>query len=196
MSSKLKATVASVSLSILSCHNNKRNYKVFLPVLNELINKVLNTGSANESLKRFDSIKLIDYSTTISMSLNRSTKVGIKVHTRFDLNKGIHDTFVVANAVEHDKTEIYSLIDNKHCIYVFDKGHLDYKKIDQYTKGEKYFITRLKNNAVVTEIKNLKISHSYERLLNVVMIQIITGIMTFTIFKLAEPLIETKNYAN
>lgn len=37
--------VAGVSLSTLSYHNNKRNYQVFLPVLNELTNKVLNTGS-------------------------------------------------------------------------------------------------------------------------------------------------------
>lgn len=282
MSSKLKETVASVSLSTLSYHNNKRNYEVFLPVLNELINKVLNTGSVNESLKRFGSIKLID-STTISMSLNlyqwalfRSTKAGIKIHTRFDLNKGVPDAFVVTNAVEHDKTAMDSLIDSKHCIYVFDKGYLDYEKFDQYAEDEKYFVTRLKHNAVVTEVKDLKISHSYERLLdvgtriiydkivklgskytyqtkqeyrlikiidktgkeltfvtniddlfseeiaflykkrweielffkwikqnlkfktfvgrslNAVMIQIITGIMTFAIFKLIEPLVETK----
>ena len=282
MSSKLKETVASVSLSTLSYHNNKRNYEVFLPVLNELINKVLNTCSVNESLKRFGSIKLID-STTISMSLNlyqwalfRSTKAGIKIHTRFDLNKGVPDAFVVTNAVEHDKTAMDSLINSKHCIYVFDKGYLDYEKFDQYAEDEKYFVTRLKHNAVVTEVKDLKISYSYERLLdvgtriicdkivklgskytyqtkqeyrlikiidktgkeltfvtniddlfseeiaflykkrweielffkwikqnlkfktfvgrslNAVMIQIITGIMTFAIFKLIEPLVETK----
>ncbi|UYZ34252.1 IS4 family transposase [Clostridium beijerinckii] len=173
ISTKLKETVASVSLSTLSYHNNKRNYEVFLTVLNELINKVLNTGPVNESLKRFGSIKLID-STTISMSLNlyqwalfRSTKSGIKIHTRFDLNKGVPDAFVVTNAVEHDKTAMDSLIDSKHCIYVFDKGYLDYEKFDQYAEDEKYFVTRLKHNAVVIEVKDLKISHSYERLLDV-----------------------------
>ena len=132
----------------------------------------------------------------------------------------------------------------------YRKGDLDYEKFDQYTKDEKYFVTRLKHNAVVTEVEDLKISYSYERLLdvgtkiicdkivklgskytyqtkqeyrlikivdktgkenffkwikqnlkfktfvgrslNTVMIQIITGIMTFAIFKLIEPLIETK----
>lgn len=68
MSRKLKTAVASVSLSTLSYHNNKGNYEVFSPVLNELISKVLNTGSVNESLKRFVSIRLID--STISTSLN------------------------------------------------------------------------------------------------------------------------------
>lgn len=173
MSTKVKSIVTSVSLSTVSYHNNKRNYEVFLPVLTELINKALNIGSANESLKRFGSVKLID-STTISMSLNlyqwalfRSSKAGIKIHTRFDLNKGIPDAFVVTNAVEHDKTAMDTLIDTKHCIYVFDKGYLDYQKFDQYTKDEKYFVTRLKDNALVTEIKDLRISHSDKRLLDV-----------------------------
>ncbi|NSB13080.1 IS4 transposase [Clostridium beijerinckii] len=83
------------------------------------------------------------------------------------MNKGVPDAFVVTNAVEHDKTAMDSLIDSKHCIYVFNKGYLDYEKFDQYTEDEKYFVTRLKHNAVVTEVKDLKISHSYERLLDV-----------------------------
>ncbi|WP_315080662.1 transposase [uncultured Clostridium sp.] len=83
------------------------------------------------------------------------------------MNNDIPDAFIFTNIVKHDKTAMDSLIDNKHCIYVFDKGYLDYKKFDQYTKDEKYFVIRLKNNAIVTEIKNLKISRNYERLLDV-----------------------------
>ncbi|QAA30504.1 DUF4372 domain-containing protein [Clostridium manihotivorum] len=45
MSKNLKPIVASVSLSTLSYHNNRRSYEVFLPVLTELINKALNIGS-------------------------------------------------------------------------------------------------------------------------------------------------------
>ena len=36
----------------------------------------------------------------------------------------------------------------------YRKGYLDYEKFDQYTKDEKYFVTRLKHNAVITEIKD------------------------------------------
>jgi hypothetical protein len=172
MSKKLKTIIVSVSLGTLSHHNNRRNFEVFLPILTELINKAVNIGSVNESLKRFGPVKLID-STTISMSLNlyhwalfRSTKAGVKIHTRFDLNKGLPDAFVVTNAVEHDKTTMDSLMDTKHCIYVFDKAYSDYKKFDQYTKDEKYFVTRLKDNAVVTEVKDLRISRSDNRLLD------------------------------
>jgi len=129
-------------LSISSYHSNKRNYEVFLPVLTELINKVLNTGSVNELLKRFGSVKLID-PTTISISLNlyqwalfRSTKAKIKIYTRFHLNKGITDAFVVTNAIEHDKAAMDSLIHNKHCIYVFDKCYLDHENFDKYTEDD------------------------------------------------------------
>ncbi|WP_275051655.1 transposase [Clostridium manihotivorum] len=135
MSKKLKTIIVSVSLGTLSHHNNKRNFEVFLPILTELINKAVNIGSVNESLKRFGPVKLID-STTISMSLNlyhwalfRSTKAGVKIHTRFDLNNGLPDAFVVTNAVEHDKTTMDSLMDTKHCIYVFDKAYSDYKNL-------------------------------------------------------------------
>lgn len=173
LSPRLKDIVLSVSLSTLTHHNKKRNYEVFLPVLSELINKILNTGSTNDILKKFGPVKLID-STTISMALKfynwalfRKTKAGIKIHTRFDLSRGIPDAFVVTNAVEHDKTKMDDLITQKHCIYVLDKAYVDYKKFDKYTKEEKYFITRLKENALIEETKDLKVSYSEKRLLDI-----------------------------
>jgi hypothetical protein len=173
LSPRLKKLLKDVSLSTLAYHNKKRNYEVFLPVLSELIAKTLNTGSTNDILKRFGSVKLID-STTISMALTfynwalfRKTKAGVKIHTRFDLNRGIPDAFVVTNAVDHDKTKMDDLINQKHCIYVLDKAYVDYKKFDKYTKEEKYFITRLKDNAIIEEIKDLKVSYSEKRLLGV-----------------------------
>lgn len=173
LSTRLKKVLKNVSLSTLAYHNKKRNYKVFLSVLSELIAKTLNTGSTNDILKRFGPVKLID-STTISMALTfynwalfRKTKAGIKIHTRFDLNKGIPDAFVVTNAADHDKTKMDDLISEKHCIYVLDKAYVDYNKFDKYTKEEKYFITRLKDNAIIEEINDLKVSYSEKRFLDV-----------------------------
>lgn len=173
LSPRLKEIVKSVSLGTLSHHNKNRDFEVFLPVLNELISRALNTGSMNEIIKKFGPVKLID-STTISMCLTfyswalfRSTKAGVKIHTRFDLSRGFPDAFVVTNANASDKSQMDDLILQKHCIYVFDKGYVDYKKFDQYTLEEKYFVTRLKDNAVVEDIRELKVSHSDERLLDI-----------------------------
>lgn len=173
LSSRLKEIIKSVSLGTLSHHNKNRSFEVFLPVLNELISRAINTGPMNEILKKFGPVKLID-STTISMCLTfykwalfRSTKAGVKIHTRFDLSKGIPDAFVVTNAAANDRSKMDDLILQKHCTYVFDKGYVDYKKFDQYTREEKYFVTRLKDNAVVKDIRELKVSHSDERLLDI-----------------------------
>lgn len=172
MSPRLKALVQSVSLGTLSHHNKRRNYEVFLPVMNELISKALNTVSVNETLKKFGPVKLID-STTISMCLSlyqwalfRKTKAGIKIHTKFDLSRGIPECFSVTNAKVHDSCEMDELMNQKHCIYVWDKAYVNYKKSDQYTKEEKYFISRIKDNAVIEEIRELKVSYSEETLLD------------------------------
>jgi IS4 transposase len=123
-------------------------------------------------MKKFGPVKLID-STTISMCLKyfswalfRKNKAGVKIHTKFDLTKGIPQLFIVTNAEEHDRTQMDALMNEKYCIYVFDKGYIDYKKFDEFTKAEKSFITRLKDNAVTKEIEFLKITHSEDKLLS------------------------------
>jgi len=58
------------------------------------------------------------------------------------------------------------LITQKHCTYVFDKGYNDYERFDHYTQEEKYFVTRLKDNAITKEIRELKVSYSEEKLLD------------------------------
>jgi hypothetical protein len=46
----------------------------------------------------------------------RSTKAGIKLHTKFNLNKGIPELIVVSNAKPHDKTKMKELITENNCI--------------------------------------------------------------------------------
>jgi Transposase DDE domain/Domain of unknown function (DUF4372) len=172
LSPRLDRLVKSVSLGTLSNHNNKRNFNVFMPVLNALIQKALSSIKVSEAMKKFGPVKLID-STTISMcmkyfswALFRENKAGVKMHTKFDLTKGIPQLFIVTNAEEHDRTQMDTLMNERYCIYVFDKGYIDYKKFDEFTKGSKFFITRLKDNAVTKEIQSLEITYSEDRLLN------------------------------
>jgi len=172
LSPRLEQLVKSVSLGTLSKHNNKRNFNVFIPVLNALIQKALCSIEVSEAMKKFGPIKLID-STTISMcityfswALFRKNKAGVKMHTKLDLIKGIPELFIVTKAQEHDRTQMDDLMNKKHCTYIFDKAYVDYRKFDDFTKGEKFFITRLKDNAITEEIESLKITHSKERLLD------------------------------
>lgn len=161
----LKDLVAEASLSTISNHNNSRDYNVFLPVMNKLIEHASSTLSPNERIKRFGSVKLLD-STTISLCLSyfgwaefRTAKAGIKMHTIYDLVKEIPEEIIVSNAKEHDKSKMKDLITEKYCTYVFDKGYYDYKNFDKYSDKGTFFITRLKDNAVYEECQNLKPTH-------------------------------------
>lgn len=122
--------------------------------------------------KKFGAVKLIDL-TTISMcikfyqwALFRKNKANIKIHTKFDLTKGISEYFIVSNAQEHDRTKMKSLMKEKNCTYIFDKGYVDYRKFDEFTLDTKYSVTRLKDNAVINEIKELQITYTESKLLD------------------------------
>jgi len=151
LSPNLDRLVKSVSLGTLSKHNNKRDFNVFMPVLTSLILKALSSLKISEAMRKFGPIKLID-STTISMCMKYF--------------KGIPELFIVTNAKEHDKTQLDALMNEKHCIYIFDKAYIQYKKFDSFTKNDKFFITRLKDNAITEEVESLKITYSEDKLLS------------------------------
>lgn len=170
--SNLKETIKGVSLGSLSNYNNNIDFNVLIPTMQDLINRAMINLTIPERIKRLGNIKLID-SSTISMALTyfkwaefRSTKSGIKLNTKFDLGKGIPETVIVSNARVHDIDKLDNLTEDPNCIYVFDKGYVDYKKFDTFTNQKKQFVTRLKDNAVFTNVKSLKISYAEESLLD------------------------------
>jgi hypothetical protein len=170
--SKLNESIKSVSLGMLSNYNNHIDYNVYIPILNELISNALEKLPTSEKIKKFGTVKLID-SSTISMAKTyfqwaefRSTKAGIKIHTRFNLNKGIPELVVISNAKPHDRTKMKELVTKDNCIYIFDKGYVDYKIFDEFSSKGIHFITRLKDNAAITEIANLEITYSETTLLD------------------------------
>lgn len=170
--SDLKQLVKGVSLGSLSNYNNKIDYEVLLPIMNDIILKALISIPVNERIKKFGSVKLID-STTVSMGMTyfnwakfRSTKAGIKVYTKFDLGKNIPETIIVTNAKVHDKNKLEELMSEENCIYIYDRAYVDYKQSDHYTKTKRFFISRLKKNAITDEVENLEITRCDEKLLD------------------------------
>ncbi|MCY6959571.1 IS4 family transposase [Clostridium brassicae] len=96
----------------------------------------------------------------------RSTKAGIKLHTKFNLSKGVPELIIVSNAKPHDRTKMKELITENNCIYVFDKGYAVFKKFDEFSNKGIRFITRLKDNAAITEVSKLEITYSDVTLLD------------------------------
>lgn len=163
--SDIKEIIQGVSLGSLSNYNNNINFEAYIPIMNEVIKKAMALLPINKDFQIPYPVKLID-SSTVGMTLTyfkwaefRSTKAGIKLHTKYDLGRGIPEVIVVSNAKHHDKSKMDQLMTDKNCIYVYDKGYVDYKKFDQFTNDEKFFVTRLKDNAVIEEVENLKVSY-------------------------------------
>ena len=150
----LKDILPTVSTTTLSNHNNNRDFRVFVPIMNT----ALQTLTRDERLAKFGTTKMID-STTVSMCLTffdwakfRSTKAGIKMHTSIDGSTGIPD-----------RTKMDELMTDKGTIYICDKGYVDYKKFDTYTTKGIYFVSRLKDNAKITVTEELPITYSEEK---------------------------------
>src|SRR5690625_7695176 len=80
------------------------------------------------------------------------TKAGVKLHLRLVfMEKGLSypDQSVITNAIEHDRGQLEVLVDDKACVYVFDRGYLDYERFDRMTDEGYFFVSRLRKNAVV-----------------------------------------------
>lgn len=83
----------------------------------------------------------------------RKTKSGVKIHLKIQLHDG--EAFPVDNTVttqkDADRTQMDQLIEyDPDTIYVFDRAYIDFKKFDQYCSEELLFVTRTKDNTVVT----------------------------------------------
>src|SRR5699024_11562070 len=70
------------------------------------------------------------------------------------MDKGLSypDQAVITNAKEHDRGQLEVLVDDQDCMYVFDRGYLDYERFDRMTDEGYFFVSRLRKNAVVRVI--------------------------------------------
>lgn len=49
----------------------------------------------------------------------------------------------------HDRGQLEVFVDDKACMYVFDRGYLDYERFDRMTNDGYFFVSRLRKNAVI-----------------------------------------------
>src|SRR5699024_12827340 len=85
----------------------------------------------------------------------RKTKSGVKLHLRLVfMGKGLSypAQALITNAKEHDRGQLEVLVDVPDCMYVFDRGYLDYERFDRMTYEGYFFVSRLRKNAIVRVI--------------------------------------------
>src|SRR5699024_6227219 len=75
------------------------------------------------------------------------------------MDKGLSypDQAVITNAKEHDRGQLKILVDDQDCMYVFDRGYLDYERFDRMTYDGYFFLTRLRKNAFIRVVEDFKL---------------------------------------
>ena len=153
----------SISISQLSRRLNGLNPNLFQRLFLDLVVQI---HAKTHYTKLVMPLKIID-SSTLPLNLTnhkwakfRKTKAGVKLHLRLVfMEKGdsYPEKAIMTTAKEHDRNQLEIMVDDKECMYVFDRGYLDYERFDRMTDDGYFFLTRLKKNAVIREVYNFKL---------------------------------------
>jgi IS4 transposase len=154
----------SISISQLSRRLNGMNPDIFQRLFLDLVTQI---HTKTHDTKLVMPLKIID-SSTLPLNLThhrwatfRKTKAGVKLHLRLVfMEKGTSypEKVIVTTAKEHDRGQLEILVDDKECMYVFDRGYLDYERFDRMTDDGYFFLSRLRKNAVIREVYDFKLS--------------------------------------
>lgn len=153
----------SISISQLSRRLNGMNPDIFQRLFLDLVSQI---HVKTHYTKLVMPLKIID-STTLPLNLTnhrwaefRKTKAGVKVHLKLVfMAKGLSypEKAVITNAKEHDRNQLEVLVDDKECMYVFDRGYLDYVRFDRMTDDGYFFLSRLRKNAFLRVVDEFKL---------------------------------------
>src|SRR5690625_3182809 len=130
------AGLESISFSQLGRRLNQIPTSFFQTVFLDLVSQIHAKTQFQKRRKITMPLMIIDSSTLLLNLTNhkwaefRKTKSGVKLHLRLVfIEKGLSypDQAVITNAIKHDRGQLEVLIDDKSCMYVFDRGYLDYE---------------------------------------------------------------------
>lgn len=160
---KLKHLGAStVSHSTLSYANKHRSYKLYEDFYHVLLDKFRDEIGGKLSKKFTKPVYSLD-STTISLCLklfewahHRRRKGGIKLHTALNNDTLLPEVIVETPAKTSDIKGAKSILDSipSGSILVMDRGYNDYGLFKSLTDRGIAFVTRLKENARHTPLRN------------------------------------------
>ena len=153
----------SISISQLSRRLNGMNPDLFQRLFLDLVTQI---HAKTHYTKLVMPLKILD-SSTLPLNLTnhrwakfRKTKAGVKLHLRLVfMEKGLSypEKAVLTTAKEHDRGQLEVMIADKECMYVFDRGYLDYERFDRMTDDGYFFLSRLRKNAVIREVYDFKL---------------------------------------
>jgi hypothetical protein len=159
-----KLGLSSISVSQLSRKLRDVDPEVCLFVFRYCVNHIMK-HHGNKALKKPGVTRLMSLidASTIPLCVSkypwaefRNTKAGVKIHLKLVFSDDITfaEKMIITPAKCADKTQMDELISiDKDCLYVFDRGYVDYEKFDELCDHSVRFATRLKSNAAYEVIE-------------------------------------------
>src|SRR5690606_25475587 len=140
----------SISVSQLSRRLNGTSPELFQRIFLDLVAQI---HEKTHYSKQVMPLKIID-SSTLPLNLTnhrwaefRKTKAGVKLHLRLvfmEIGISYPEKAVLTNAKEHDRNQLEVMVDDKECMYIFDRGYLDYERFDRMTDDGYFCLSRLR----------------------------------------------------
>jgi hypothetical protein len=143
----------NITRTNLAYANENRSWEVYAAVANILIRKAQRLYAADDNeLDLKEMVYAID-STTIDLCLEwfpwahfRSTKSAIKVHSQMAITGSIPVFIRVSEGNVHDVNFLEHIAIEEGCIYVMDRGYLDYSRLERFASEGAFFVIRAKKN--------------------------------------------------
>ena len=140
--------------STLSEANMRRDSEVFASIHSKLYGYLQDFLPDSRSSKIDKKLYIID-STTVSLfqeilkttglpSLDGKRKGGYKVHTLIKADEDVPRFLKITSAAKHDSPFLKNIKLPEGSMVTFDKGYVDYKQYNRFTKDKIWFVTRVR----------------------------------------------------
>lgn len=147
----------SVTRSNLSKTNEQRDYRIFEDYAYRLVDEACSVNT--EKVFGLDGHIYAFDSTTIDLCLEvfewakfRKHKVGIKVHTLYDIEAQLPTFFHITPAATNDMKAMPEIPYEKSAYYIFDRGYNDFANLYKIEQIEATFVVRAKKSLKFKQI--------------------------------------------
>lgn len=142
--------------STISYANNNRSCELFEKLFYCIL-ETLNPCERNKFRKDFYAVDATEISLNMhdfSWAEFRSTKSGVKVNMKYDINNSVPSYLFITNAKEHENNTLKDMKLKKGDTVAFDKGYCNYQVFGDFCREKILFVTRLKENALYEVIED------------------------------------------
>jgi uncharacterized membrane protein (DUF2068 family) len=144
----------SIARSTLADANATRDCRIFEELALLLIARARKLCAGDPSaIDELDATIYAIDSTTIDLCLAlfpwasfRTSKAAVKVHTQLDLRGPLPVLVHVTNGKIHDVNWLDSILFERGCFYLLDRGYVDFARLWRIRQAGAYFVTRAKSN--------------------------------------------------